>query len=80
MLQIVLQIIFQTAISISFFIAETIQVTNSGKEVQAAIIVNQIIVSLIQKDFAILEACSTTKSEPIPKAIIHKVINKLDFQ
>jgi hypothetical protein len=73
-LKIVLQIIFPRAISISFFLAATIPVINSGKEVPIATIVNQITVSLTHKDLAITEAPSTTQLEPIAKAIIHQII------
>lgn len=54
-----------TNISNSFFLADTIDVTNSGNDVPKAITVNDITLSLIPKVVAILDALSTTKSLPI---------------
>jgi len=53
-----------TAISHSPFLAATIEVTSSGKEVPQATMVSPISMGLIPKDAAIADAESTTQSPP----------------
>ena len=57
-------ITFPRAISTSPFLAATIEVTSSGKEVPRATMVRPTKFCDIPKDKAILEALSTTKSPP----------------
>ena len=55
---------FPNAISTSFFLAATIDVTSSGRLVPSATIVSPIRFWLIPNPVAIVEAPSTTKSPP----------------
>jgi hypothetical protein len=78
-LKILLQTIFQTAKSTSFFLIATIDVINSGNEVQIATTVNQITVSLIHKSLPISLVQSTIHFEPNHNQAIHHIISKIDF-
>lgn len=73
-------IIFQIAISDFLFIAATIDVANSGREVHTATIVSQITVSLIPNIFAICIAQFTIHCHHKVNPTNHKTINKIDFQ
>ena len=64
MLKILEPIAFPTAISTSFFLAATMDVTSSGRDVPIETIVNPTRFWLIPKSMAILLAASTVRSPP----------------
>ena len=66
-----------SAISTSFFLAATIEVTSSGSDVPIETIVSPISVWLIPRSLAILDAASTVTSPPNAIAIAPPTINKI---
>lgn len=72
MLKILEPIAFPTAISTSFFLAATMEVTSSGRDVPIETIVNPTRFWLIPKSMAILLAASTVRSPPNAMAAAHQ--------
>ena len=66
-----------SAISTSFFLAATIEVTSSGRDVPIETIVSPISVWLIPRSLAILEAASTVISPPTAIAAAPPIINRI---
>ena len=78
-LNILLPIILPTSRSYSPFLDDTIVVTNSGREVPKATIVNDITLSLSPNVLAILDALFTTRSLPIIMQARPSMINIIDL-
>ena len=70
-------IAFPSAISTSFFLAATMDVTSSGSDVPIETIVSPISVWLIPRSLAILDAASTVTSPPTAIAIAPPMINSI---
>ena len=79
MLKMLEPITFPSAISTSFFLAATMEVTSSGRLVPSATIVSPISVWLSPNDNAISDALLTTKSPPNLIAIIPPTIKSMLF-
>lgn len=68
---------FPSAISTSFFLAATIDVTSSGSDVPIETIVSPINVWLMPRSLAIRDAASTVTSPPTAIAIAPPMINRM---
>ena len=79
MLKILEPIALPSAISTSFFLAATIEVTSSGREVPMETMVSPIRVWLIPRSPAILAAASTVTSPPTAMATAPPTMNTILF-
>lgn len=79
MLKMLLPMMFPTKMSCSFFMAEIIEVTNSGSEVPKAMMVKEITLSDTPRVLAILVALFTTRSLPKTIPASPRATNSNDF-